>query len=224
MTLTWRRKFTQPSPPAGTHPGSGLQPESSEMKRNSIGRLSMVIVALSAAHVNAADRTRDEGPYVGAALGRSSFSAKTGLPTTASDEVAVGGKLYGGYRFNGHFGVEAGYVRFGSLAQSVTLGGSTVEQGAKGRSLYVAATGRMPVAQHIALLGKAGVSFGKVSGADVLPASAQLVGSRRSLMAGIGAEYQLSPQVALTVDFDHFGKLSDRARANLLSAGVRYSF
>ncbi len=185
----------------------------------------LAIVALCSGAVNAAEGTRHEGLYVGAALGRTSFDAKTpGLPTVASDEVAAGAKLYGGWRLGEHLGVEAGYVRFGSLAESVTVDGRTVEQAAKGRSLYAALTGRMPMTEKIVLTGKAGISFGKVSGTDVLPASAHLIGSRRSFMYGVGAEYRLSPQVALTADFDHFGKLSEGARANLLSAGVRYSF
>lgn len=195
------------------------------MNRLHLSHVLLGIVALCSNAVNAAEGSRNEGPYLGASLGRTSFSARTsGVSTVSSDEVALAGKLYGGWRLGEHVGVEAGYVRFGSLAESVAVDGSTVEQGATGRSLYAALTGRMPVTPAVALTGKAGISFGKVSGTDVLPASAQLVGSRRSFMYGVGAEYQLSPQVALTADFEHFGKLSERARANLLSAGVRYSF
>ncbi len=33
----------------------------------------------------------------------------------------------------------------------------------------------------------------------------------------------ISP-IALTADFEHFGKLSDNARASVMSAGMRYDF
>lgn len=199
--------------------------ESTTVNRFNLSPVLLAIVAACSTGVNAAEDNHTDGPYIGGSLGRTSFSARTpGLPTVASDEVALAGKVYGGWHLNEHFGVEAGYVRFGSLAESVSVGGDTVEQGARGRSLYAALTGRVPLTSSLALTGKAGVSFGKVSGNDVLPASAQLVGSQRSLMYGVGAEYRLSPQIALTADFEHFGKLSDNARASVMSAGMRYDF
>jgi len=51
-----------------------------------------------------------------------------------------------------------------------------------------------------------------------------MTGSKRSFMWGIGAEYQLTSALALTADFDHFGQVSEKVRANLFSAGVRYRF
>jgi OmpA-OmpF porin, OOP family len=195
------------------------------MNRIQLSALGLAILTLSAAHVNAAETTPTSGVYAGASLGRTSFSAdSSGLPVGGRDDTALAGKLYLGYRLGEYFGVEAGYARLGSLAQTVSFGNAEVTQTAKGRSLYTAVTGRMPVAPQVALTGKAGLSFGKVSGANVLPVSADLTGSRRSFMFGVGAEYQMSPQIALVADFDHFGKLSDKARANLLSAGMRYSF
>jgi len=183
------------------------------------------ILVLSSASVNAAQPDHAEGPYVGGSLGRSSFSAMNlGVPTSASDEVALSGKVYAGYRFTEHVGVEAGYARLGSVSETATVGAGSVEQSARGRSLYTAVTGRMPLTQAVALTGKAGISLGKVSGTNLLPAPADMLGSKRSFMYSLGAEYQMSPQVALTADFDHFGRLSEKVRANMLSVGMRYSF
>lgn len=195
------------------------------MNRSCLTATLLGIVALSSTSVNAAAGGPAAGPYLGAALGRTSFSAgDLGLPRTGSDEVAVAGKLYGGWQIDPRFGVEAGYVRLGALSETLDVAGTDLRQGAKARSLYVAATGRLPVGEAVALTGKAGVSFGRVSGSSVLPASADLTGSRRSFMFGVGAEYSLSPQVALTADFDHLGKVSDKVRANLVSVGMRYRF
>ena len=82
----------------------------------------------------------------------------------------------------------------------------------------------MPLGESFALTGKLGVSFGKVRGTDLLPASSSLMGSQRSLLVNLGAEYRLTPNLAFTVDYDRFGKLSDRVSAELISTGVRYDF
>jgi OmpA-OmpF porin, OOP family len=195
------------------------------MYRSNITPIACAIVVLCSASVNAAERATIEGPYVGGSLGRTSFSAKEiGLPKTGSDEIAMSGKAYGGYQLTDRFGVEAGYVRLGSLSETVSVGNTPVEQTAKGRSLYVAGTGRMPISDKIALTGKAGISFGKVSGTNALPAANDITGSRRSFMYGLGGEYRVSQHVALTADFDHFGKVSDKVRANMFSVGARYTF
>ncbi len=183
------------------------------------------MLAISSAWAANMDTTQATGPYVGAALGRTSFSTKNlGVPKTGSDESAQASKVYGGYRFSNLVGVEAGYVRLGSAVETLTVGNNTVSQGVTARSLYVAATSRLPLSTDFALTGKAGISFGKASGANLLPASTDMTGSTRAFMWGVGAEYQLTDALALTADFDHFGQVSSKVRANLFSAGVRYRF
>ena len=186
----------------------------------------LCMLAISSAWAGNTDtNTQASGPYVGAALGRTSFSAKNlGLPKTGSDESAQASKVYGGYRFSDRLGVEAGYVRLGTAVETLTVGNNAVAQAVKARSLYVAATSRLPLSSDFALTGKAGVSFGKASGTNVLPVAADMTGSKRSFMWGIGAEYQLTNAIALTADFDHFGQVSNKMRANLFSVGARYRF
>lgn len=196
------------------------------MNRIQLATPLLCMLAISSAWAGNTDTTTQEsGPYVGAALGRTSFSAKNlGLPKTGSDESAQASKVYGGYRFSDRLGVEAGYVRLGNAVETLTVGNNAVSQTVKARSLYVAATSRLPLSSDFALTGKAGVSFGRASGSNVLPVAADMTGSKRSFMWGIGAEYQLTNALALTADFDHFGQVSNKMRANLFSAGVRYRF
>lgn len=196
------------------------------MNRIQLAAPLLSMLAISSAWAgNTEPTTQESGPYVGAALGRTSFSAKNlGLPKTGSDESAQASKVYGGYRFSDRLGVEAGYVRLGNAVETLTVGNNAVSQTVKARSLYVAATSRLPLSSDFALTGKAGVSFGKASGSNVLPVAADMTGSKRSFMWGIGAEYQLTNALALTADFDHFGQVSNKMRANLFSAGVRYRF
>ncbi|MBX3606997.1 MAG: porin family protein [Piscinibacter sp.] len=195
------------------------------MTRFPLATLALSILATSMADVNAAPAAITEGPYVGVAIGRGSLRTRDlGLPITDADDRGVAGKLVGGFRFDEHFGAEAGWVRLGAFSETVDVGGNAVRQSARARSFYLAATGRLPLTDGIALTGKAGVSFGKVSGTSVLPASSSLIGSHRSAMWGVGTEYALSPTTTLTAEFEDLGKVSDKVRANLISVGVRYAF
>jgi OOP family OmpA-OmpF porin len=143
------------------------------------------IVCFSSGAVNAADRTSEQAAghftHVGAALGRSSFGTKDiGLPKTSRDERDCATKLHDGYRFTDAWRVAAGHVRLASVKETLATGNGNVTQTASARSLYLAATGRLPLPNSFALNGKAGLSFGKVSGRNVLPASEDITGSKRS--------------------------------------------
>jgi hypothetical protein len=57
--------------------------------------------------------------------------------------------------------------------------------------------------------GKLGLSFGEASGADLPSDARQATGRKRSVMAGIGAEYQPWDRIALWIRYDLHSKLSD---------------
>jgi opacity protein-like surface antigen len=184
---------------------------------SSILSTAAALAALTCAH---ADDMRDvTGPYAGMALGASSFSAD-GAANVDDDDFGSTFRVYGGYQFTDLLGVEAGYARIGDLTQTFQNTNHTL----KARSTYVAATARQPLTGTISVNGKLGLSFGEVSGND-LPADApQATGRKRSVMAGIGAEYQPWDRIALSISYDYHGKLSDDVSASSLSAGVRFTF
>lgn len=136
----------------------------------------------------------------------------------------TGLQLYGGLRFTENFGIEDGYAQLGKFSERVRQGGTEIEQQGKGRVLYAAATGRIPVTDAIAINARAGIAQGRVSGRNVLPASANPIGRERGLMLGGGREYGLSRSLAITADYDHFGKLSRAAKGGLVTVGLRASF
>lgn len=192
--------------------------------------LSTIILCLGSASALAAPAQADtSGPYVGAAIGRSDFDVRRlSVPKIGSDEHDNAYKIYGGYRFNPHVGIELGHVELGKLHDKFRLGtGATateLRQTIKGRSDYLALTGRLPLGESFALTGKAGVSFGHASGSNRLPASDSLAGYRRSLMTGVGLEWRVNPSVALTLDYENYGKLSRGVKAEALFAGAKFSF
>jgi OmpA-OmpF porin, OOP family len=191
--------------------------------RFNLAVIALVLSAAGGAHAATADDIT--GPYVGAALGRSTFDTKgLGSPKLGSDERDRALKIYGGYQLNEYIGVQGGYVRLGKLEDRFSVGGASVAQSVSGRSLYLAGTGRLPLGDSFALTGKAGLSFGKATGTNVLPAADSLIGSKRSLMLGAGAEYRFNRDFALTVDYERYGKLSNKLSANALFVGARLSF
>ena len=164
------------------------------------------------------------GPYARVEVGRSNFGLSSALPQTASDKHGQAAKLFGGYRFDENLGFEAGYAALGSFSESVTLGGASVKQDGKARSIFAVATGRLALGESFAVHGRLGLSSGKVSGTNGLPAANSLMGSKSSVLFGVGAEYRPRPNVALTLNYDSYGKLSYKVTANALVVGVHFTF
>ena len=163
------------------------------------------------------------GPYARVEVGRGNFGLSSALPQSSSDEHGQAVKVFGGYRFDENLGIEAGYAALGSFSESVTAGGASVRQDCKARSIFGAATGRLPLGESFALLGRLGLSSGKVSGTNVLPASDNVMGSKTSVLLGLGAEYRPKPNIALTVNYDSYGKLSNKVKADALLFGLHFT-
>jgi len=185
--------------------------------KTAIASILATAAALAAVGAQAGD-SRDTGAYAGIALGASSFSAD-GAANVDDDGYGSTFRVYGGYHFTDLLGAEVGFARIGDVTQKFEDTTSTL----KARSAYVAATARLPLTQTISVGGKLGVSFGEISGDD-LPSAPKATGRKRSVMAGLNAQYQPWDRIALTVSYDYHGKLSDDISASSLTAGVRYSF
>ena len=187
--------------------------------------LPLALWSALAGSAQAAEPAPHTGLYVGGAAGVSRYRlSDPGAPVVAKDTSGTGIKLYGGLRFTEHFGIEAGYAQLGQFSERVRQGGAEVEQRGKGRVFYAAATGRIPVTEAIAINARAGIAQGRVSGSNALSASANPIGRERGLMLGGGVEYGLSRNLAITADYDHFGKLSRAAKGGLVTVGLRASF
>jgi OmpA-OmpF porin, OOP family len=162
------------------------------------------------------------GPYARVEVGRTHFNPSA---TASSEQPESGGnaaKLFGGYRFTEHLGVELGYAALGSFRAGTVVNGSLVQQDTKARSVFGAATGRMPLNESFALLGRLGVSHGKVS-SDVAPEGNPWAGSKRSALFGLGAEYRPNSSVSLTLNYDSYGRLSNQLKANSVLFGFHFT-
>ena len=198
-------------------------------------RLALAALWLGTAAIGAqaAGLDKDAGLYVGGAIGRSSYSLSSS--NRAPVPVPWGGqkanksgtayKLYGGYRLTEHFGVEAGYARLGRVSQwSPAYGGSRLQTGT-GQVFYAAATARMPLGDAFAVNGRLGVARGRISGdSNWAPANQRLSGTSTGVMVGVGAEYRMTQNLAITADYDYFGKLSKQAKGGMFTVGLKASF
>lgn len=190
-----------------------------------------LLLGTAAVGAHAAGPNADTGIYVGGAIGRSSFSLSSSNRAPVpwggekSSKAGTAYKLYGGYRLTENFGVEAGYARLGRVSQWSSVGGYARLQGGSGQALYAAATARLPLGDAFAINGRLGVSRGRISGGDNwVPGNQRISGSSTGVMAGFGAEYRVTQSLAITADYDYFGKLSKQAKGGMLTVGLKASF
>jgi hypothetical protein len=112
--------------------------------------LSLLLTTLAVAQ----PEDRDRGWYIGGELGIS----KLDLPD--DDEEAMGG-VFGGYRFNRYFGLEAGFNHFATFESGEVLRRgerADLEKSIDGTRFMV--VGMLPVSKEVSLFGKAGLFHG----------------------------------------------------------------
>jgi OOP family OmpA-OmpF porin len=193
--------------------------------------LAVLLLGTTAIGAHAAPPNADTGLYVGGAIGRSSYSLSSSnrVPVPwggeKSSKAGTAYKLYGGYRLTENFGVEAGYARLGRVSQWSSGGAYSRLQSGTGQVFYAAATARLPLGDSFAINGRLGVSRGRISGDNNwVPVNQRISGSSTGVMAGFGAEYRVTQNLAITADYDYFGKLSKQAKGGMLTVGLKASF
>jgi OOP family OmpA-OmpF porin len=130
------------------------------------------------------------------------------------DDYRVGGKIYGGYQVNQTWGAEAGYTDFGD--QDVANGKT------KGNSYYLAAKATMPINEQFSAYGKFGVEH---SERKLNTSTVHLKDTDTGAYGALGVQYKLNQQVALTAEYERYGKEKDiGAKSNVWTVGAQYSF
>lgn len=168
-----------------------------------------------------------QGGYMGLNVGRASNDPDIGGVTVVSrDEKNTGFKLYGGYGFTRNWGAEVGFADLGKVNNVYRVGTTNIALNYRTKSLYAAGTGTLPLSDRFSLFGKLGVAANRTSGSA---SGAGLTfngrGTEASLMGGIGAKFDFTPNLGVVLEYEDFGKIDDGgAKANMWSAGVRYKF
>jgi hypothetical protein len=164
-------------------------------------------------------------PYIGLGIASAdhnySISGATGMD---SDGYKASGKVFGGVDFDKTWGLEAGYTRFGSASGNYSIGGTNGSISSKGHSLYLAGKATMPVNEQFSLFGKLGVARNK-NELSSTTAAYNYDESKTEGYGAIGAQYNLSKEVALSLELERYGKNRDNGnKANVVTVAARYNF
>lgn len=181
------------------------------------------------------------GWYAGGGLGWARVKDTIDLSSTTSverDGNNLGGKLFVGYRINEYFGVEGAYSNYGKEKYRFVESGDPISGKFNAEAMTIAATGRLPIGNGFAALGKIGVSrvHAKYTAAwtdSGVPKSAS--GSHNTVVPtlGFGAEYALSKSITVRAEYEINGKAnivepsddsSAKLKTDMLSVGLSYHF
>jgi OOP family OmpA-OmpF porin len=162
----------------------------------------LVVAGIGMAHA--------EGLYLGGNLGSPDY--KRSINGVGGNGSGVGGKLFGGYQITPNFALEAGVFDLGHIedaAGKVKLSGG-----------FVDAVGSYGFAPRWSLLGRAGLAEGRFSGSTGKDSSP-------AFKLGAGLQYDLSKQVALRAEYEHY-RFSDafdaKPKVGEFSLGVKVGF
>jgi OOP family OmpA-OmpF porin len=164
-------------------------------------------------------------PYVG--VGVVSADNKFDVPGTANrsaEGYKAGGKIFAGADLTPNVGVEVGHADFRKSDVSFTQNGVAGTGETDGRASYIAAKAGTPINEKIAFFGKLGVAHTKNKLSSATPGMSRSV-SDNGLYAGLGAQYNLNQQVALTLEYERFGKKRDFGpKQDAVTMAARYNF
>lgn len=166
--------------------------------------------------------------FAGASIGQSDVDEDitAGLITSEArvDSKDTAFKVFGGYMFNRHFGVEGAYVDLGEVSYSGSFFGSPVTGGkVEATGFNVAALGSYPVTEEFSVFGKIGLFIWEAEASDTtagVPFSAKTDGTDISF--GLGVNYQFTRNLGVRAEWERF-KL-DEADADLISVGMVWRF
>lgn len=164
--------------------------------------------------------------YLGGSIGQSQFDQDLALVTAlgatgvTTEDSDTGFKIYGGYQFTRNWGIEVGYIDFGSTEVRGTAGGGSFRVNIDLTALTVAGVGTLPLNPNFSLFGKAGVYVwdAKAGSSGTIVAAGN---DGIDPMVGIGVLYNLNRNLGVQAEFEHF---AGDDTINFFSIGLRYKF
>jgi len=147
-------------------------------------------------------------------------------------------KVFAGYRFTPHIGIEGSYVDLGSFKQKFTIGGGgtgNLNADYRPTSWNAAVVGRLPFPESgLYAQGKIGAAFTTVRNSlkgNVLgvPIDQTERDSKTNLYLGAGLGYDFASGLGLIAEYEYFGKVGNssdtgRATADLISVSAMMRF
>jgi OOP family OmpA-OmpF porin len=131
-------------------------------------------------------------------------------------------KIFAGYQFDQNWGVETGYTNFGRVGFHYPFLDSGVSGATRGQSTYVAGTYTIPLNDRVAAVGKLGVQYSQRRYTSNV---GDFGDHDTGLYAGAGMQVKLVGNLALTGDYERYGKKKTvGAKADVFTLGLKYGF
>jgi opacity protein-like surface antigen len=190
-------------------------------------RMKKLIFALIAA-ATAVGSAQAAGPYVGVGIASADHSYNlSGTTNGDTDGYKASGKIFGGYDIDQTWGVEAGYTDFRKSTFNYTDSTSNTAGRAEsdGHSFYIAGKATAPINEQVSVFGKLGAAQNKSTLSSATTPAFNRSDSKTEVYAGVGVQYNLNQKVALTAEYERYGKSKDfGAKADVLTVAAKYAF
>jgi OOP family OmpA-OmpF porin len=208
-----------------------------------VGTLSLVGCAAMSSQFAVAD---DTFWYVGGNIGQSRAkiddaqitSQLTGIslpPSSISDDNSnTAFKLFGGYQFNKHFAVEAGYFNLGEFGfMATTVPAGTLSGKIKVQGLNVDAVGILPLDHKFSVFGRLGLQYAQTkdnfSSTGAVPVLSNANPSKNALnyKAGLGVQYDFNQSLGMRIEAERYridDAINNKGDINMYSLGLVYRF
>ena len=154
-----------------------------------------------------------------------------GLALSANDSRSTSFKLYGGYQFTPHWGLELQYADLGRFGYTGCAGAICGTGSARASQWSLAGTGTMQMSNNYYLLAKLGVTQNDSRGGNFCAGATcagSIGGNRSDLLVGVGIGYNFTPRISMRLEYEHFGKIVSgnglSARGDNWAASLRYAF
>lgn len=182
----------------------------------------LIFALIAGATAMTAAQAQSPAPYIGLGVASSDHNFKIGGSDFDGDGYKPSLKVFGGVDITPMWGVEAGYTDLRKAEYDYSIGNNKFTGSTEGKRAYVAGKGTMPVNEMVSLYGKLGVGYSKV---DSTSSNLNYKESDTGVYAGVGAQYNINKQVALTLEYERYGKSKDfGAKADAITVGARYNF
>jgi len=167
----------------------------------------------------------DSGWFVGGSIGQSKVDIDTSTfaPGATADDKDTSFRVFGGYQFNKHFGVELGYATLGEATVNEPGVVSTFEA----KAFDLVAVGTLPINEQFSVFGKLGMYKGDLDASDTTGAS--LSESSTDMTYGIGVQYNFNKNLGIRAEWQQYKALGNKdtigeSDVDVMSIGVVYRF
>jgi OOP family OmpA-OmpF porin len=178
-------------------------------------RIRSVVAATALAAVWAPVPAQESGAYVGGALGQATYTEFCDASALSCDDKDTGWKLFGGYRFNQYFALEATYFDWGRAIGTVA---GPREIPLSQTSFGIAGVLSFRFAPQFSVFGKLGL----LKTEQETPASASGTTTRdtNETNYGAGAAFHFTSNWAARAEWER----TEKTKVDMLSAGIEYRF